>query len=271
MAQGREGFADDFNFENESVGANLENGSVGATELEAHRPDVEDIPAYYKRRSAGFWACLASLTVVLAVAVAYGYAVLQHEDIQVAQVPGIAKSLSAIGLHVADVERRLADSKTDQHNLAARIQNIAAESAAGLDLNRQQTAAVVAQVQQTLLAHVNQQTAALQPQLSQLLRERDADRARVAQLEQQLTQARYDLASTRQDYTRQAEAVRAVQDEIHREIASINNSLFTPAINADMRANEKMRAVPEGSSQLMTIQETRQPFNVSVESVAGDN
>src|ERR1017187_2668203 len=222
MAQGREGFAYDFSFEN---------GLVAEMELEAHRPEVEEVPAYYKRRAAGLWACLASLAVIFAVAIAYGYSILQHEDIQLEQVPGIAKSLSAIGLHVADVERRLADSKTDQHNLAARIQNIAAESAAGLNLNRQQTAAMVAHVQQILSARVNQQTAALQPELSQLIRERDADRARLAQLEQQLAQARYDLASTRQDSTRQAEAVSALQDELHHEIASINNSLFTPAIN----------------------------------------
>ena len=58
---------------------------------ETDRLEVEGIPAYYNRRSAGVWAYLAALTVALAVAVVYGYAVLNQESIQLGPVHTIAE------------------------------------------------------------------------------------------------------------------------------------------------------------------------------------
>jgi len=97
---------------------------------ERERAEGEDVAAYYKQRSAGVWACLAALTVILAVVVVYGYTILRQEGVQLEQIPGMTKSLSAIGQQLGSVERRLADSRADQQKLASQVQNTDAGSKA---------------------------------------------------------------------------------------------------------------------------------------------
>lgn len=91
------------------------------------RAEGEEVAPYYKRRAAGVWIGLATLAVVVIAAMVYGYAALEQEGLSVEQVPGMTKSLSAIGQHVANVENRLAASRVEQQKLGAELQSIDAD------------------------------------------------------------------------------------------------------------------------------------------------
>jgi hypothetical protein len=262
MYQVSEGFANGLNLERSVDTDRVERAPAEVSE-------VEDVAPYYKRRSAGVWACLASLSLVLAVVVGYGYNILEQEDMQIEQVPGMAKSISAIGQHVGNVEKRLADARVDQQNLAAQIQKVGAQSQMALNVTQQQTEAMIARTQETVFRHLNQQTGPLQPALAQLMRERTADRARLAQLEQQLLQARYEIASTKRDYTRQVESFRELQDELHHEIASLSNSSPAPSLNADVQADHEVASARGDSSRTSTVQDRPQSIDGSVVPATG--
>jgi len=219
MSQVREGFVDHFNLGGHSLGT--DDVEIGQVE-----PEVEEVPSYYKRRGAGVWACLASLALILVAVATYGYNVMQQQDQQVSRVPGIATSISAVGQHVVNIENRLADARADQRNLAAQILTIGAESKAALNVTQQQTEAMIAHAQETVFPapqSANRSTSAGVGPIAS--RPHDRTAAKMKQLEQELLVARYEIASTRRDYTRQVEAFRELQDELHREIAAINNPL----------------------------------------------
>ncbi len=245
------------------------NRSQFVKDSERERAEGEDVAAYYKRRSAGVWVCLAALTVILAVVVVYGYAILRQEGIQLEQLPGMTKALSAIGQHVGSVERRLADSRTDRQMLALQVQNIAAGSRAALDLTRQQTVNLIAREQQTFIKNLNQQTSVFKAQVSQFVSEHTADRVRLTQVEGELAQARNDLETTRVDYTRRVEALREQQGKEHRELATLSSSLPTRKMPLDIQKDQKAEVTPGVSFQLTKIDVRRQRFDGWIESSPG--
>jgi hypothetical protein len=234
------------------------------------RPEVEDVPAYFKRRSAGVWTCLATLAVALAVVVVYGYSVLKQEGIQSEQVPGITKSLPAIAQHVSNLERRLADSRADQQNLTSAMQKIDAESMAALDQTRQQTGKQIASVKDALLKGLNQQTLVFQTQLSQLMSERNADRLQLAQVEEQLSKARYELETARKDYDSQVAALREQQGVEDRELASISNSLPTRQVAFEAQKNQAAEVIPGVTFQLTKTDVRHQRFDGMIVSTPGN-
>ncbi|MGO8792219.1 MAG: hypothetical protein ACLQVL_33190 [Terriglobia bacterium] len=244
--------------------------SHNAQAWEGDRAESEEIPAYYKRRSAGVWTWLATLTVALAVMMSYGYTVLTRQGIQSEQIPGMTRSLSAIGQHLGSVERRLADSRADQQHLASQVQSIDAGSKVALGLTQQQTSQLVAHAQGAMLKQLKQQTAAFQAQVTQLASERQADRTQLAQMADQLTRTRTELETTRADYTRQVELLREQQGEEHRELASINNSLPTRQVPFEIQKNHKVQVASAVYLQVTKIDVRRQRFDGWIESTLGN-
>ena len=231
--------------------------------------EVEDVPAYIKRRSAGVWTCLATLAVALAVVAVYGYSVLKQEGIQLEQVPGIAKSLPAIAQHVSNLENRLADSRTYQQNLTHEVQKIDAGTKVAIDQTQQQTGKQLASVKAALVKALNQQTSAFQTQLSQLMNERNADRTQLAQVEEQLSTARDQLETAQKDYDSQVAALREQQGVEDRELASISSSLPTHQVAFEAQKNQAVDVVPGVTFRLTKTDVRHQRFDGMIASTPG--
>ena len=254
MIRASEGYAAEFKLDNL-------NRSQTEQDWEVDRPDIEELPAYYKRRSAGVWACIATLTVALAVVVAYGYTVLWQEGIQLEQVPVIARSLPAIAQHLGNVERRLADSRADQQNLALQVRNIDAESKAALGQTQEQTGQLVANLKASLLKGLTQQNSMFQTQLAKLTSERTADQVHLAQVEERLSQARNELEAARSDFSSQFAALRAQQGVEHHELASLSDSLPTRQVAFEAQKNHDYEVIPGVSFQLTKTDVRHQRFD----------
>jgi hypothetical protein len=259
MADASEGFTPFLNLDDRLQ-------SRSKLDWESEQAEVEEVPAYYKRKSAGVWACLATVTVALAVVVIYGYAVLTRINIQLEQIPGMAKSLPAINQHLASFEERLVFSRSDQQKLASQVRRVEAGSKAAIDATRQKTARQVGQVQENLLAEMNQHTAVLQAQVSRLASERDADHQLLVQTEGQLAQARYEIERTRRDNTLKISALREQQGELHRETAFIRNSLPTSKLTFELQKNKAATLAPGISFQLTRTDTRHQRFDGLIES-----
>ena len=263
MLHSTEGSAPELNADNQARYHDMQDWKIDHAE-------VEDVPAYDKRRSAGIWACIATLTVALAVVVVYGYAVLKQEDTQIAQVSGMMKTLPAISQNVASFERRYLDLKAGEQNLLSQVQGVDAKSRVAIGQNRQQTDTLVAQMQRSLIKGLKERTVALQDQVSQMASERGSEQLRLAQVEEQLTQARYELEAARKDYTRQLAAVREQQSENHSEIASINNSLSTRQVTFEIQRYQDAAIAPGISFHLTRTDVRHQRFDGWIESSPGN-
>jgi len=236
---------------------------------EFDRPEIEEAAAYYKRRSAGVWACLATLAVALVVSVGYGYTVLKQEGIQLDQIPGLTRSLPAISQHLANVENRLVDSRVAQQRIASQVQAIDAESKAALSATREQTGMMVSQLQRTLGRELNQRTAAFQAQVSRLADERSADTARLTEVQAELGRERNELEAARADYARELADIREQQGQEHRELASISSSLPTRQVGFTLRKNQHVEIAPGVSFLLTKTEVGHQRYDGRIESTSG--
>lgn len=91
--------------------------------------------------------------------------------------------------------------------------------------------------------------------------QRNADLARLSQVEQQLVDARTELASTREDYAHQLAGLREQQGEQHRELASLGESLPTQQSNIQVLKNQAIDLTSGVSFQLTKIDLRRQRYD----------
>ncbi len=235
-------------------------------DVEIHLPEEwdndppSDAPVYHKRRTAALWTALASLAVVLAVVAAYGYAVLSNQNSQLAWLPGLAKSISAVRARTSGLEAALKEWGRKQDDLAARVQNLDAGWQSRLDKVRMQAAGLVGNAYQKEREELNARTAALNAQIAAMATRQQAEHTRLKQLEQRLAMTRQEFASLRENYTRGLAAVQEQQISNQRAISSLNNALSTDQINFEAEKNQDAEIVPGVSLHLTGTDIAHQRF-----------
>ncbi len=230
-----------------------------------------EVPApYHRRTSAGMWACLATLTVGLAVSIAYGYAVLRQENVQLEQIPGIVKSLPAMSQQLANLENRLEFAGVSQRRLASEVRSLDVSSKASLEEMRQHSGQMVAQVRQSLLKDMDQRTAGLETQVALLASQRNADLQVLAQMKEQVLQARAEMEKAQKDYALELSALQERQGAERHELASLTGSLPTRQVSFAVEKNRQTIIVPGISFQLIKTDVHHQRFDGLIESTPGD-
>lgn len=223
--------------------------------------DAQEVPPYYKRRSAGVWAGLAAIAVALVAASVYGYWLLEQQDIQVAQIPGIVRSLPELHQRMVSTANALNAARIDQQNLAAQLQSVDAGANAALENTRQQMTALVGQMQRHLLTGMNQTSTALQAQVSQLLSQQGSYQNRLAQLETQLIQARADLTNARREYAQELADLRSEQIAQSQQLVALNSALPTRQIVFQIQKNQPTNIAPGVSFKLTKTDVGHQRFD----------
>lgn len=206
------------------------------------RPD--DATPYHRRKSAGIWVALATLTVALAVVAGYGYAVLSAQDTQLSQIPGMASSLPAINQHLSLFERRLSDWGNNQQALASRVGTMDAQWNLALAAAKQQTAGLVAETESRLNRQSVQQTRAISEQLAQIESSQRAYQARLTEAEGELAEARRQVVALRQNYSQEIAALHEQQAEARNEIDALNSALATRQVGFEIQRNREQEIVP---------------------------
>jgi predicted nucleic acid-binding Zn-ribbon protein len=205
---------------------------------------TSDIPVYHKRRSAALWTALAVLAVALAVLAAYGYSVMSSQNSQLAWLPSLAKSISALGTKTAGLETNMKEWGAKQDRLAAQVKNLGTGWQARLDDVRQHADALVASTYQKEREELNQRMAMLNSQIAEMSTQQHADRVQMARLEQELASTRQELAAAREQSAREIADVREQQISNQRELASINSTLSTDQVNFEAQKDHDEEIVP---------------------------
>jgi predicted nucleic acid-binding Zn-ribbon protein len=243
---------------------------IAEDEWESDKAEVVEIAAYYKRASAGVWTWLAVLTVALAAIALYGYRVLQYEDIRLAQIPAITKTLPAINQHIVGFEKQLKTWRSNQQALSAQMQTIDSSWKAALGRTSRQTHALAAQMQESLNKQINQRSAMFQNELTRLVNDRHSDQTRLAKIEDQLAESRFELESARQQYAQNLAALREQQDEQNRRIASLTSMLQTTQVSFEVQKNREVEVAPGVTLKLTKADVRRQLFDAWITSVSGN-
>lgn len=226
---------------------------------------ASEVSAYDKRKSAGVWTALATLAVAVAIMAGYGYFVLSQEDTQLAQIPALTNSLPAVGLHLSSFEKRLDAWLGDQQNLTAQVQRMDAGWKSAFGQAREHTSKLIQEAREGLRQELDHRTLALSAQISQMAAAQRAERTRLAEVEKQLDNTRQELASARQDYSRELSALRQQQHEDHGAIASLNNLLTTNQVTFEIQKDKEEEVVPGVSVHLTNTDVRFQRFDGWIE------
>jgi hypothetical protein len=220
----------------------FEDRDVQRVEGEWERDLKGEVTSYHKRKSAGVWTGLATLAVALAVAIGYGYTVMSDEDARLSQLPGLASSLSSLGLRASNLEKRLANWSASQQALAVRIQQVSGVLESGLEATQKHSEKLVAQVRADLQRQLAARTQGLEARLNQVATDQDAEQFKVAQLQEQLLRTRQELVAARESYARELAGLRAEQGQDRLELLSLFNQL---------KVHEVTFTIPNGQDQMV--------------------
>lgn len=197
-----------------------------------------------RHSSAGLWVGLAVLAVALIAGASYGYEALKKNSTQFAHFSTLVDSLAAIHQRVSGIESRLDAWKGEHQALVDRMKKLDVEFRSGLLQARKQTQAAVMEAEDRLQQELDQRTQALAARLAQTEAAQHNDRVRMAKLEQEVANARQELAAFQQAHQQQLASLRRREAADHNDLASINHLLQTDQVSFEAEKNQNEEIVP---------------------------
>ncbi|OFV84534.1 MAG: hypothetical protein A2620_08120 [Acidobacteria bacterium RIFCSPHIGHO2_01_FULL_67_28] len=178
-------------------------------------------PEQLRRRLAALWVAVVALAVVLSGVTAYGYLTLQKHNLQLSQLPGVQETLALAGQRLEAVEGKLQAWAADWDTLQARMTGLERRVAYNRELARSEAQKQAAAVEERLRAEAGELANAMDARLTLLESGAEAERARLAQLQEDVaaarTESRRELASVREDLARGDQRVEELARVIDRE------------------------------------------------------
>ena len=178
-------------------------------------------PEQLRRRLAALWVAVVALAVVLSGVTAYGYLTLQKHNLQLSQLPGVQETLALAGQRLEAVEGKLQAWAADWDTLQARMTGLERRVAYNRELARSEAQKQAAAVEERLRAEAGELANAMDARLTLLESGAEAERARLAQLQEDVaaarTESRRELASVREDLARGDQRLEELARVIDRE------------------------------------------------------
>ena len=219
-----------------------------------------DVPVHDRRRTAGLWTAIATLTVALAVAAVYGYSVISKYNDELAMLSAHVNAYSGVPHQLNKLEAGLNKWNAGQENLAAQVRKMDAGWNSGLNDVRLHSAELVAYANRKEHAEFNQRTADLNLQIADIASREHLELARIAELEKELASARQELALARASSTQELAAIHEQQVSNQQEINSLNDALSTSQINFLAEKNHDTQDAQGISLHLTGTDQTHQRF-----------
>ncbi len=219
-----------------------------------------DLPVHHRRRTAGLWTAIATLTVALAVAAGYGYSVISKYNDELAKLSARVNSYSGVPQQLNRLDAGLNKWSAGQENLGAQIRKMDAGWNSGLDNVRLHSAELVAYTHRKEHAELNQRTANLNEQIAEIASREHLERAHIAELEKKLANARQELAIAKASYTQGLATLHAQQISSQHEIESLTDVLSREQIDFLAEKNQDAEVAQGVSLHLTGTDQTHQRF-----------
>jgi len=201
------------------------------------QPEVEP------RRSGSttaLWGAVVALTVALVGLAAYGTLTLQKHNIQLAELPSLQESLGLLGERLDATEAKLRTWAADWDALEVRLDNLSRKIAYNRELARKQAQDLVAQAQERMEAELAERDQAVDARFSLLESGQEAERARLGQLREEITDVRrqtgHDLGALHQQMARGERNLDDLARQLERrrvdfELAKEQTSALAPGVS----------------------------------------
>jgi hypothetical protein len=199
----------------------------------------------HKGTPAGLWAGFILLAVALAVVAKYGYSMWGQHSSQLAQLPGLVNSLARVGTRVDNAEAKLQAWMAERDDLVRRVAVLDRKVSSTLRLARKQTQELVAQVQSQMQHELDTRAQAIEARLTRFESDQDAERVQLAQLQEEVANARQEIATVRTDTDRELASLRQQQAQSQGKLETIATQLDRQRIDFEVAKNEVRELTPE--------------------------
>jgi len=175
---------------------------------------VADEPTEHR---VGHWVAIFLLAIAIGGLCWYGYPTLKQVPALVTQFPGLQKSFEGMNARVAATEADIKAWGASHQQLQDHIAQVEKKTASGIQSARRQAQALSDKIYQRVHGEVAAQTQATDEKLA---RPESANDANLAKLQP-------EVASLREETTRQAEQLRSVRSDMERDGANRDQQLVS--------------------------------------------
>lgn len=231
-------------------------------EVERQQSDFES----QRRKTRALWVFIMLLAAALIGMSWYSLPLLQEQSTLLAQLPSMQDTLTAIGKRMDSAEGKLLAWASDRDKLGAQMAQLEKRVNSNLRIARKQAQEVAAQIGQRVQAELDKRTEVIQARLGRLESTQDSDRARVAQLQEDIVRVREEMvqqaSQLRQDTQRGLGDLDQRMAWSKRELEALGSRLDRQRIDFEVRKNQALELAPGIS---LTVTGT----NVSYQRITG--
>lgn len=159
-----------------------------------------------RRRLAALWVAVVVLAVVVSGVTGYGYLALQKQGMKLEDLPGLEESIALVGERMGALEARVKDWAGQFERVDSRLDRLNRRVNYNRELARTEARKAAEQVRERLEAQMNEKGEALDARVTLLESSREAERARLGQLQGEIAEVRratgHDLGTLHRELAR---------------------------------------------------------------------
>jgi hypothetical protein len=222
------------------------------TLAEQSREDIREIERELDEQggksSRSGWAT-AILALLLIGACAWGYFKLSGNDALMAQFPAVQTALNSVGDRMNATEQKFRDWSSNWDGMNSRMAKVEKSAGATLQAARNYTVEQTAKAQQQVQAEMNNRSRATDESIAKLQMTHQEDEKQIAQLKQDLAQARTDtsqqLARAQQETSQGFDGLRSAMDRNRNDVDVLAHNMAKTRVDFEI-SKEKTREVAPG-------------------------
>lgn len=191
------------------------------------------------------WGALLLLYVVVAGVFGYDYWVLRNHQLRLADLSSALGSITGLSQRLDAAEHKFQVWGAYQDGLAEKLRKL--DVKVNVDFRRAQKQAreEVARARQEIIQEVDLRTQRIDARLSGLESTGQADHARLAQLGEEMTSVRRELAASRESAGRDLQALRREEGQSQERLRTLSRQVDRRRVDFEVNKGEERYLTPE--------------------------
>jgi predicted nucleic acid-binding Zn-ribbon protein len=212
-------------------------------------------------KNRGLWAAFAVLLLALIGVATYGYLALDKENIQLSQVPEVTESVKLVSGRMAAAEARLREMSFDWQALQQSFADLDKKVNSRTAATRKYAEKLNAQLESRLRNRMDDRATALEARIRELQSQQQTDRARLAQLRNELAGVQSELAAVRHQAGQNFDGLSQRVAANEQQLTELDQDLDAERVDFEVVKKRQHELAPEISLEITKTDVPYQRFS----------